>query len=184
MKAEITFLSIYYFLTMNWSSKLSSRTILNYCKCIDFQMLTPNLLHAAVHRIQQEGAHIESIPHAIDLLKVQIDWQNLDPNVLRNESHTLSTIERIKDNCSKSCFQMLLKVIFWCSFKYTNLKWPTPVKVAGKLFFSKLKCFFFHRRPFKNCVVCRVTLASLKWFTSSRVSPTRTSWTTTCVARP
>jgi len=33
-------------------------------------MLTPNLIHAAVHRIQQEGVHIESIPHAIDLLKV------------------------------------------------------------------------------------------------------------------
>ena len=33
-------------------------------------MLTPNLLHAAVHRIQHETSHIESIPHALDLLKV------------------------------------------------------------------------------------------------------------------
>jgi hypothetical protein len=33
-------------------------------------MLTPVLLHASVHRIQLEAVHIESIPHAVDLLKV------------------------------------------------------------------------------------------------------------------
>ena len=30
----------------------------------------PNLLHAAIHRIQQEVIHIESIPNAVVLLKV------------------------------------------------------------------------------------------------------------------